>query len=509
MTESSRPGIKTLAVFAGWSLGAQVATASIQFAYAAVTSRLVPDVGFGAFAVALSLSALVTLIAQGGLGQAAARTPELHPGKLSFFILFSVGLGVVSGLLLVVLATPWAVLWNAPGAVGPIRVIGIAAFFAPLSGLLLGVLRRLGEFRALAISTVFASAAGMGIGVVAVVLVPGPVALLVSPVIATILLTIIVLVLTRPHWWARPEATAARADLGFAWRVLGLTVLAYLSGNVGKLSVSRWVGVDVLGQWNRADVITAGPMQVIMNALSNAVYPEFRNDIGVQARTRQAWTDYLLLVAWACFPFAAILAGIAPIAIAMLFGPGWGLAAAIAPLVAIEYMAHAVDVALAKALESVGRFRVLVPTALAFLAVIVLGAVWTKVTGSWTVALAALIVASLLRHLLQVVFTVRFGALDGWSLVKGYCYALAVSAVLGGAAALVSAGMLGGTRPAGAIAGAVVLIAAVVAGIAARHHLPPVQILARYRSGASGASTHRRPPPTAYPPDFDVPGNLS
>jgi O-antigen/teichoic acid export membrane protein len=489
MTESSGSRIKALAFYAGWALGAQVVTVLLQFGYAAVTSRLVPDVGFGAFAVALSLSALVTLIAQGGLGQAAARTSELHPGKLSFLILFAVGLGVVAGSMVVVLATPWAVLWDAPGAVAPTRVIGVAAFFAPLCGLLLGVLRRLGEFRALAISTVVASATGMGFGVVAVVLAPGPVALLVSPVVATILLTIIVLVLTRRHWWAMPDAAAARTDLGFAWRVLGLTMLSYLSGNVGKWSVSRWVGVDVLGQWNRADVITAVPIEQLMTALGNAVYPEFRHDIGVQARTRQAWTDYLLLVAWGCFPFAAILAGLAPVAIAILFGPGWGLAAAIAPLVAIEYMALSVDTALARALESVGRFRLLVPTTVAFLAVIALGAVGTRITASWTAALVALIVASILRHLLQVVFTVRFGALDGWSLIKGYGYALSVSAVVGGAAALMSAGILGQIHPSGAIAGAVICVAAVGAGIALRRHLPPVKILARYRPNATATAT--------------------
>jgi O-antigen/teichoic acid export membrane protein len=262
-------------------------------------------------------------------------------------------------------------------------------------------------------------------------------------------------------------------------------MLSYLSGNVGRWSVSRWVGVDILGQWNRADVLTAVPIEQITTALGNAVYPEFRHDIGVQARTRQAWTDYLVLVSWACFPFAAILAGLSPIAIAILFGPRWGLAAAIAPLVAIEYMAVSVDTALAKALESVGRFRLLVPTALAFLAVIALGAVGTIITRSWTIALVALIVASLLRHLLQVVFTVRFGALDGWSLAKGYCCSLAASAVLGGAAALVSAGMLGRLSPVAAISGAVILIVAAAAGIVMRRHLPPMRILARYRSSAS------------------------
>jgi O-antigen/teichoic acid export membrane protein len=489
MTAASSSKLRTLASYTAWTLGAQIATALLQFGYAGVTSRLVPDTGFGAVTVAITLLVLVTLIAQGGLGEATARTPELHPGKLSFLVLVAIGLGIAAGLLIMVLAKPWSVLWDAPDAVNAARLIAVTAFLAPLSGLLLGVQRRLGRFRPLAVSMVATSAAGMAIGVVAVILAPGPMTLLVSPIAASVLLAVVSLILTRRYWWARPDAAAAQADLGFAWRMLGVTMLVYLSLNLGKWSVSRWVGTDALGQWNRADVLTAVPMDQGTRALTQAVYPELRHDIGVQSRTRQAWTDYLLLVAWACFPVAAILAGVAPIAIAVLFGPGWGLAAAIAPLVAILYGIVAVEAALAMALESVGLFRLRVWTALASAAVIAAGAAVTKVTGSWAVALAALIAASLLQHLLQVVFTARLGALDGWSLAKGYSCSLAASAVLGGAAALVSAGVLGSMCPLAAIAGAVILIAVVVVGIAIRRHLPPVKILARYRSDPSAAGS--------------------
>jgi O-antigen/teichoic acid export membrane protein len=475
-------------------LGAQIATALFQFGYAGVTSRLVPDTGFGAVAVALSLTAFVTLIAQGGLGEAAARTPELHRGKLSFLVLVAIGLGIAAGLFIILLAKPWAVLWDAPDAVNPARLNAVAAFLAPLSGLLLGVQRRLGRFRELAVSMVATSAAGMVIGVVAVILSPGPLTLLVSPIAASALLAVVSLILTRRHWWARPDAAAAQADLGFAWRILGIYILCYLSLNMGKWSVSRWVGTDALGQWNRADVLTAAPMGQGTRALNQALFPELRHDIGVQSRTRQAWTDYLLLAAWAFFPVAAILAGVVPLATAILFGPGWGLAAAIAPWVAIKYGINAVESALANALESVGQFRLRAWTALASVAVIAAGAAVTKVTGSWTVALAAMIIASILQHLLQVVFTARLGALDLRSLAKGYSCSLAASAVLGGAAALISAGILSNC-PLAAIAGAVVLIAAAVVGISMRRHLPPVKILARYRSGTSTAGAESRNDP--------------
>ena len=485
MTSSSGSKLKALASYTAWTLGGQVATTLLQFGYAAVASRIVPDSGFGAFAVALSLSALISLIAQGGLGQAVARTPELHSGKLSFLVLFAVGLGVVAGLLLVVLAAPWAALWDAPDAVAPTRVIGVTAFLAPLSGLLLGVLRRLGEFRALALLATTTSAAGMGVGVIAVVLAPGPMALLVSPVVATLLLTIVALVLTRRHWWAKPEAAAARADLGFAWRVIGLSMLSYLIANVGKWSVSRWVGTDSLGQWNRADVLTAVPIEQGTGALNRAVYPEFRHDIGVQSRTKQAWTDYLILTAWVSFPSSAILAGAAPIATAILFGPGWEQAAAMAPLVAIRWGITAVDTALAGALEAVGRFRLIAVTTLVSLAIVMAGVVVTALTGSWVAALLGLIAGPLVRHLLNVALTSRRGALDWFSLAKGYLWALAPSTVLGGAAALVSAGALGSLPPIAGVFGAAILVAAVGTGITKWRNLPPTRILERYRSNAS------------------------
>lgn len=488
MTEPSDSKLKTLATYASWTLGAQVAAALLQFGYAAVTSRLVTGAGFGAYAIALSLATVVSLIAQGGLGQAASRTPELHPGKLSFLVLFSAGLGVVSGLVLLIVAHPWAALWGAPEAAAPTRLVGVIALFAPLSGLVLGVLRRLGEFRALAVSTIFSSAAGIGVGVVAVVIAPGPVTLLVAPIVATVLLTTAALVLTRRHWWARPKAAAAWTDLGFAWRVLGLTMLSYLSGTVPKWSVSRWVGADALGQWNRADILTAVPIEQVITAFGHAVYPEFRHDIGVQSRTKQAWTDYLILIAWACFPVAAVLAGLAPLATALLFGPGWGVAAAIAPFVAIQYAFVAVETALMKALESVGRFRILAPTALASLAVIVLGTIGTYWSRSWLVALVALILASLVRHLLQIIYCVRLGALDGCSLAKGYSSSAIASGVFGGAAALVSTGLAGGLRPAPAICGALIFVSTAVAAFVLRRHLPPLRILARYRS--KGSSTN-------------------
>ena len=120
-------------------------------------------------------------------------------------------------------------LWDAPDAVNPARLITVTAFLAPLSGLLLGVQRRLGQFRAIAIAMVATSAAGMAIGVVAVILRPGPMTLLVAQMAASVLLGVVSLILTRQHWWARPDAAPAQADLRFAWRILGITMLPFLA----------------------------------------------------------------------------------------------------------------------------------------------------------------------------------------------------------------------------------------------------------------------------------------
>lgn len=473
--------VRSLISFASWNYGAQLATVVLQFGYAAVTSRLVDDVGFGAYAVALSVSALVTLLANGGLGQAVSRMHTLNGGRISALGVCAIGLGIAGSAVVFFTADFAAQLWATPAAADPIRILALAALLSPLSGLLAGLLRRQQRFRALAAAVVGANTAGMVVGVLAVLVKPGPPALVVSPTVATITLTISTLALNRSSVFVRPLLKEVSNELQFSWKVTGLSVLSYLNGNVGRWAVSRGVGADVLGQWNRADVLITVPLEQAHRAVQQAIYPEFRHDIGGNARTRDVWTDLQILMGWMAFPLAALAGVLAPVAIPILFGPGWDLAAQLALPLSLILAFQLVSTTLSAALEAVGRFRWILSTHLITLSIQAAGAFLAISMSEWWPVFFALAAGKVVTHGVHLALCSGQQMIRLGRLTRGYVEAASVAIVLGSVIWLLT-GSIAGIAPvwSGVIAAAILLLGLLLTW-RYRRVLTPVAILARYR----------------------------
>jgi O-antigen/teichoic acid export membrane protein len=453
----------------------------LQFGYAAVTSRLVSDAGFGAYAVSLSVTALITLLANGGLGQTVGRMMDLVRERISALALYAVAMGVLGAAILLTGADFIAQFWATPAAADPIRILAVAALLSPLSGLLAGLIRRQQRFRLLALSVVAANVTGMAVGVVAVVLEPGPIALVISPTVAAIILTGLMIVLNWSNVFAKPGFRAVKGELRFSWKVTGLSVISYLNVNLGRWALARGPGVDVLGQWNRAEVLTTVPLEQAHRALQQAIYPEFRHDIDRNSRTQQVWTDLLVLLAWAAFPLAAIAGAIAPFVIPILFGSNWNLAGVLALPLALIFGIQTLFTTLSSALEAVNLFRWVVPTHLIGLAVQVIGATYAIAIRDWVPVIAALGISLSVQHVIQLVFCRSGGLLDVSRLLRGYLSASVAAALLGGSAWALFSALRGDLN---AWMGVAALLLMVTSGFLAwlwRSRLPPATILRRYQ----------------------------
>lgn len=339
-----------------WGYGAQFLTVIFQFGYAAVVSRLAGSSEFGAYGVALSVTGLISLIANGGMSQAVARVVHLEEKVVGAMFSFSLFLGVVVAALTFLTAPLWADLWGVPAAREPIQWMSISALAAPTFSLLTGLARRSGNFSSLAKTTVISNVLGMAVGIFAVSVLPTASSLLVSAVIAQLFLVLWLAVTYRRY--LRPRAfVTALPHVAFSSKLAAAGVLQYAVGNLGKWSVTRMFGAPVLGQWNRAEVLTIIPMQQVQNAMVQAVYPEFRHDIAGSTRAKTTWADMLLLVAWFSGPAGVALAVFAPHIIPWVLGPAWTQAALFAWPLAIGVSIQPISVLLASALESLGSFR--------------------------------------------------------------------------------------------------------------------------------------------------------
>lgn len=474
---------RRLVAGAAWTYGAQVLTMVVQFAYAAVTARLLTPADFGAYAVALSVSALVVLVANGGLGQAVSRSDDLPPERSRALSSYGLLLGIGASALLLVTAEAWAALWRVPEAASLIRLLAVAAFAAPWISLGGGLLRRQGRFRTLASIVLTSNIVGMSIGVVGVWVWRSPSALLLSPLIAQVSLATAGFLLNRGALVARGVPSGAASEVAFSGRFILASIPAYVNGNIGKIAVSAFLGGSTLGQWNRADVVTTVPFIQVQNALVQAVYPEFRHQRNRPDAARTAWSDLLVMAAWIGLPAASVAAVLVPRLVPVLFGEGWEIAQSMAVALAVVGGLQLVTVVLSSGIEALGLFRwVWATQGLAF-TVYFAGAFGVLITDEWWPIMVGLILAQLGQHLLQVVLASRRGYLDSRTLLRGYGGALLFSAgcAIITLTVVVLVVAIGGVL--GPAVGFMVTVMLLVPLWLCRKRLPPVRVLRRYGLG--------------------------
>jgi len=425
---------KRLLQGAAWMYGAQLVTVAVQIGYAAVTSRLVLPDGFGAYAVALSVTGLISLLATGGLGQTVSRMVDVEQKRLHSLVTYALILGLAGALTLFVTAPFWAWLWGVESSIEPIRWLAISSFVSPFLGLSTGLMARSGKFRQLATITVVSNVVGMAVGVLAVLEWKSASSLVVSAATAQLLIMIGSVVATDGQLVGVARLSQGRGDIGYSGQLTFASILSYLTGNIVKLSMARGLGSASLGYWNRAEVLTLIPFQQIQSALIRAAYPEFRHDIADSVRARVVWTDMLTLVMWLALTASAGVAVLVPPLVPILFGPGWEVAAKLAGPLAIVGGLQIVSVLLTSAIEALGRFRWIWSTDAILIALQIAAAVLIFITRDLSVAVIALILTNVVRHGWQVRLASREGYLNFQRLWKGYLAAAAFATGLGASA---------------------------------------------------------------------------
>ena len=464
-----------------WLLSGQVTIVLAQLFYAAFTGRLVTPAAFGAYAVAMSTAPLVLLLANAGIGSAAARASKLSEPQVRALATVSLVLGVVAAGIVWLIAEPWSLLWGNPEAVNAIRWSAFSVLPAPFLGLLMGLSRRSGQFRQLSLASTGSGFLGMAIGAPCVWYFRSA-SSLVTVSIATSAIQTVILV------WVVGRAALPgqlRFDviehLRFGVKVVLSNGMGYLSGATPQLALSRGVGAAMLGSWNRAAVVTQVPLEMILTSLLQVLYPEFRHDIGTTERASRLWLDLLALAVWVMIPLGAIAAAFSYFALPFLLGPGWQTAADLAPWVAMTAVANVPVMVLGSALEATGRFGGVWPPRIAWLVITALSSTIALASHSVMPVIGGFLVGSVVSHALQLRYVHRSTIFSVAILLRVYLRVLLAGATAG----LVTALWLNAITTVGSMALKILLAVSMVLATGttlwrSRLRLPPIRIARRY-----------------------------
>ena len=391
-----------------------------QIVYAGVSSRNVSAPGFGAYAVALTLTSFTGIVAGLGLATAAARrgtTTDSEQRALAGITLLS---GLVVALTIIVLAGPWATLWENSAAAPLTQAMSASTFAAPYAGAMMGTLRRQGRILALNVATLTASLAGMVCGAWAITTTQDPWALTVMPILTSLLLAACGALAVGRNALPALHLGHVKADINFGGRSMATAFITTTAYALSQMGMSRALGAGVLGSWNRGTVVGQLPAESAVRAVLTVTFPHFRMQGVSDTQRRRTRTDLIVSFAMIFWPICALLLPLIPGITVLWLGSSWALAGQMAMWLWITAAVQAPRTVLASLLEAAAEFRVLVAGEFTLAIGLGLATVAMIRQGDWLPLAYGGLLASIASHGVQLVLAHRRDLIDVREVRRNY-----------------------------------------------------------------------------------------
>lgn len=405
----------------------------LQLVYTSTISRILSPRAFGVIALGLIAVRFGTHMSQLGVSSALVQRTTIDPidirsafstSWLLGFLAFGV-FWVVSPLLSELLVTP---------SLTPVaRVLGASFLLNGLGITSQGLLRRQRRFRYLAIvETVSYSLAYPVVGIVLASRGFGVWSLVVASLFQiAIQVTMWYAVVRHP---LRPSFNplSIRHLYGFGAPVSAIGFLEFTTINADTLAVGKFAGPGVLGQYGRASLLVALPIQQLARAVTQVLFPSFSRIKDDRERVAASFMSGLAIFTGTLAPACAVLVAVAKPLVRVLLGDQWDLAAQLLPYIALAVVLETLTNLPAVIAEAVGALREKLIIQIATLGLVV-GFVWLAVQRGGRPHELALAwgVAQLIRHFAYLGLMNRLLRVDVLALCVIYAQAVCLSVATG------------------------------------------------------------------------------
>ncbi len=362
-----------------WSAAYRWSARLVSFLTFAVLGRLLDPSEFGVVAIASAVAGYLSILTDFGLHRFVVHMEEMDERQRSTVLWLATGLGVAVGLLQVAAAPAVAGWLHEPSVTLVLQVMAISYPLSALYGVMSGFQKRRLRFRLLAVRGMVAVVVSAGVAIVLAVLGFGVWAL-VGQVVSYSAVSLLVLWVDDP--WV-PRLLWSRETFGRAVRygrpALGAAFMNSVGSQSDTLVIGHRLGTEALGYYSVATRLVQVVLDTMVSIVLTVAFPVLaraRDDrVLLAAAYRRAVTQSVLLSA----PAIAVVVGLMPDLIDLLFGPKWTAVAGVASLLAISRVLLVPAWFDSALLYAVGRVRI---------------EMWLSVLGAVTVLLAAVLGSS-------------------------------------------------------------------------------------------------------------------
>lgn len=386
--------LRSIAVGAAWTTGAQWFVQLSQFAVSILLARLLLPADYGLVGMALVITAFVALFGNLGLGAALIQTKDIDEETISTAFWATVIAGVTL-LAVVFVAAPYvAEFYREPRVTDVARVAALGLLFGPMNSIVTSLLERHMRYRAVAALDVATALLGQATAVGFALFGMGVWSLVAGTLVAQA--TRVPLAFAFDRWTPKFIFNTARLKelLSFGGYVLAFNFVNFFNRNLDKLIIGRTLGAAQLGYYDMAYQAMLKPLQNVSDTIGRPLFPALSSLQGKQTEAAEAYRRIVTLISLVTFPAMFGLSAVAADFVVVVLGPQWAPSVPVLQILALTGAVQSVSSTVGSVYLSQGRsdlmFKIGVVGMIAIAVAFLVGAHWGIVGVAFAYTLATL-----------------------------------------------------------------------------------------------------------------------
>ncbi len=290
----------------------------------AILARILSPEEFGIVAIATVIIVFFNMLTEIGIGPAIVQNKELNKDDLSNIFSFTIWFGLILTIIFVLLAKPIAIYYETP-ILEPISYyLSIAIFFNSSQIVPNALIYKDKDFKFIAIRSFSIQFFTGIIAVVSVFLGFGIYALLINPILSSILLFIISYIKKPIKFKLYFDIKALKKILSFSIYQFLFNLINYFSRNLDKLIIGKYLNNTMLGYYEKSYRLMMLPLQTITHVVSPVMHPIFSDYQNDFKKLSDSYLKIVKLLAYIGFPLSVLLFFTSKELVLLIFGMQWG-----------------------------------------------------------------------------------------------------------------------------------------------------------------------------------------
>ena len=295
----------------------------ISLVITAILSRLLSPVDFGIVAIATVIITFFSIFSDLGIAPAIIQNKELNKEDLSNLFAFTVWLSVGISLSFFLVSGVLSRYYSSP-ILSPIcRILSLSLLFNTINIVPNALLYKDKAFKFLAQRSIIVQSIAGIIAVFAALYGAGIYALLINPVLSAIIIFMITFRRYPQRFYWTFGLSSLKKIFSFSAYQFLFNLINYFSRNLDKLLIGKYMGMNLLGYYEKSYRLMMLPLQNITHVITPVMHPvfsDFQNDLN---KLESSYLKVIRLLAFIGLPLSVYLFFTAKELILLIFGIQW------------------------------------------------------------------------------------------------------------------------------------------------------------------------------------------